>query len=72
MKHNMSKFALCPFYKHEDSQVIYCEGVQDNSVLHIAFANKRDAKAYKIKFCREHYARCPIYKLLEGLYDEKS
>lgn len=55
---------LCPFYRHEDSQVIYCDGVTDESVTHLAFANKTDAKDYKVSHCRKSWERCPIAKML--------
>lgn len=70
MKHRVSKYAICDFYKHEDTQVIYCEGVQEGSVIHLAFANKTDAKKYKMDYCRKDYKKCPIADMLrcmEGL-----
>jgi hypothetical protein len=64
-KHRISKYAVCPYYLHEDSQVIYCEGIVPDSVIHLAFANKTDAKAYKCKYCRKCYGECLISQLLE-------
>ena len=68
----ISSKALCPFYKHEDSQVIYCEGVQDGSVVHLAFANKTDSLEYKKEICRKDYRKCKIYSMLEGMEEEKN
>ena len=65
MKHMISAEVKCPYYRHEDSQVIYCEGVQDGSVIHLAFANKSDSKSYKRDYCRKNYAACRICKMLE-------
>lgn len=70
MKHMISNKAMCPFYKHEDSQVIYCEGVQEGSVIHLAFANKTDSLDYKKTYCRSNYGKCNICKMLEGGYIE--
>lgn len=67
MKHNISKNAVCPHYKHEDRQVIYCDGVVDGSVIHIAFANVMVAKDYKTRFCKDAcgYGECDVFRMLE-------
>lgn len=64
-KHYVCNKALCPFYKHEDTQVVYCESFLQDSVLHIAFASKTNALEFKKKYCRKNYLNCHIYKLLE-------
>ena len=70
-KHMVHRDALCPFYLHEDSQVIYCEGVVQDSVIHLAFANKVDAKEYKLEYCRKCYDKCLISQLLEEKYNDE-
>lgn len=67
MKHMISNKAVCPYYKHEDSQVIYCEGVKEGSVIHLAFSNKTDAREYKNKHCRCNYNHCKINAMLDGM-----
>ena len=70
-KHMISKRAICPFYKHETSQVIYCEGIREGSVLHLAFASKTDAKDYKEDFCHTNCWRgCVIAQMLGDYADE--
>lgn len=68
MKRYISKYALCPFYKHESKQIIDCEGIQDNTVIHIAFANATDSKTFKIRHCRDKYKECPIYAMIKRKY----
>lgn len=70
-KHMVHKDAICPFYRHEDSQVIYCDGVVPDSVIHLAFANKSDAKEYKLMYCRKRYNKCPISNLLEEISEDE-
>ena len=65
MKHMINKNSVCPFYKHEDAQVIYCYGVQEGSVIHLAFASKTDAKSYKERHCRNNFKVCLIAKMLD-------
>lgn len=59
-----SPLAKCPYYRKEDSQMIYCDGVQADSVIHLAFANRLDAKDYKKEMCRDDYQGCLIYQML--------
>ena len=63
-KHYTSSKAVCPFYKHESRQVIYCEGVREGSVLHLAFANPSDSLDYKKEYCRCNHTECDISKML--------
>ena len=64
MKHMINKNTVCPWYLHEDSQMIYCEGVEEGSVTHLEFANKTSAKEYKMKYCRKDYKKCHIADML--------
>lgn len=64
-----SKTAACPFYKKEDRQMIFCYGVIENSSLHLAFGNDTDCKEYKVTNCRKDFYQCPVYKMLEEMYD---
>lgn len=64
-KHYISSKAICPFYKHENRNVIYCEGVNEGTVTHIAFANPSECLSYKKQYCRcGNCTNCPIYKML--------
>ena len=33
----VSDQAVCPYYKREERQMVYCEGVDEQSVIHLAF-----------------------------------
>ena len=65
-----SKTTACPFYKKEDRQTIFCDGVTDNSSVHLAFGNASDCKEHKIAYCRSDFHLCPVCKMLEGMYDD--
>ena len=64
------KTAVCPFYKKEDKQVIYCEGVTANSSVHLAFGIAEECKEYKQTRCRGNYKQCYLYRMLEAMNDE--
>lgn len=53
-------FVQCPYYKHEQQSVIYCEGVEDNSSIHMAFASKTQKKEYEKRFCQNCWQDCLI------------
>lgn len=69
-KHDWSRLALCPYYKCESRPTIYCEGVEENSTIHISFASPADAKAYKNKHCRADYCSCLIYAMIDRRYSD--
>ena len=68
-KHYMSRKALCPFYKHESRQVIYCEGVSNGNVIHLAFANPSECLSHKQRYCRCSHSDCSISKMLLSKYN---
>lgn len=68
-KHYISAKAHCPYYKHEDPQLIYCLGLDDATTLHIAFADAREAKKYKNTYCYKECRKCPLYRALEGVWN---
>lgn len=69
-KHYISPKALCPFYRHEHPQMVYCDGVTEDSVTHEAFVTKAAAVAFKNAFCRNKYTECPIYEMLRRLVED--
>ena len=67
MKHFVSFEALCPFYKEEDRNVIYCEGLTKKSRIHNAFST--DARPFKKKYCCGGWKSCPIAIMLWAKYE---
>ena len=63
------KNVMCPFYKKENRQVIYCAGVQENSSIHVTFGECSACKTYKDTKCQVDYESCPVYKALEEMCD---
>lgn len=71
MRRRISTRAVCPFYKRETSQVIYCAGVQPGSAIHLAFASKADCLAYKNTFCKASSSRCRLCRMLDEIRQEE-
>lgn len=59
------KSVECPFYKKENTQVVYCAGIEENSSIHVAFGNATDCKIYKDTVCGGAYKKCRVFCMLE-------
>lgn len=68
-KHYITKDVVCPFYKYDAPQMIYCEGVQDNTALHLAFDSKQGKKTYMCSLCKDKWKGCMIAQMLNRKYD---
>lgn len=68
-KHNFTKDVMCPYYKYEAPQMIYCEGVDDSTALHLAFPTKSGLKAYLRDKCCSRWKECMIARMLNRKYD---
>ena len=70
MKRYESKYVVCPFYHNEDSLVIYCEGITEDSTLLNTFRRLDGKNDYKKKCCcsMDGHKECPIAKFLFAKY----
>lgn len=64
MKHRQDVLVKCPYYKGEEKQMLFCEGVQEGSAIHLAFDTNPNLKDYKNSFCKRCYNQCLIADLL--------
>jgi hypothetical protein len=60
MKHRQDVLVKCPYYKGEEKQMIFCEGVQEGSAIHLAFDTNPNLKEYKDHFCKGRYNKCLV------------
>lgn len=63
MKHRADVLVKCPYYKFEEKQKIFCEGVQEGTAIHLAFDTNPNLKDYKRQFCKGCYNRCLIAEM---------
>ena len=63
MKHRADVLVKCPYYKFEEKQKIFCEGVQEGTAIHLAFDTNSNLKGYKKQFCKGCYNRCLIAEM---------
>ena len=77
MKNNSSSVVVvCPFFKAKGKsscdQIIYCEGVEQNTSIHLAFAEPDKRRSYMEHYCNKFkgHKECIIAKALYGKYEE--
>lgn len=71
MKRKVTTSVLCPFYQSDEKQIIYCEGVEPDTRIHLAFASSLQLKCYRERFCEGSYTRCRIAGMLNKKWDEE-
>ena len=69
-KRRESRCAKCPFYDSEEAQKVVCEGVKENTGIHLCFETTASQKEYKSEFFYNYYQSCIIYKALDSKYEE--
>lgn len=47
-----------------------CEGVIENTGIHLCFGTPASQREYKKEFCYNNYQECIIYKALYSKYDD--
>ena len=68
MKRHISNEVLCPFYHSEDSYRICCEGLDDDSTIHVVFASSVKKTAYSVRYCCQNYKACKMAHILYEKY----
>lgn len=61
-KQYVSSNAQCPFYRGEEKNTIYCDGIAQGNTLRLEFAS--DAWMHKAAFCRRSWQSCPVARML--------
>lgn len=66
-----AKFVKCPFYHNHDANRIVCEGLCEGNTINLVYESQIDRKEYMAENCNsiEGCRFCPIYQLLDSLYE---
>ena len=67
-KRTVSCAAKCPYYKGEDRHEIYCDGLQEQSAIHVAFASPAKRKDWEQNYCKSisGCTSCSVYRMLKA------
>lgn len=65
-------FVQCPYYKYERPCVIYCEGHDENSSIHMAFSSNTQKKEFEKQFCQDCWQKCIIADAHNRKWDYKA
>ena len=55
-----SYLVLCPYYRKESKNVIFCEGYISRGI-NLSFETSKNKAAFKRKYCENNYFNCPFY-----------
>lgn len=48
----VSPIVVCPYYKSQSGNLIYCEGPVDGSSIHMAFSSPAEREAFQDNSCK--------------------
>ena len=65
-KRYISVRAKCPYYRSQETQKIYCAGIQPNTATVITFLYPGDRVTYEAKYCECNYTECKMFKAEES------
>lgn len=69
MNRKVDPYVQCPYYKEEERQKIYCEGVVKGSSSIQTFATPQMQKDYEDQFCKGKWKECQICWALNRKYE---
>lgn len=70
MSSYMAKDVKCPYYLKEEGVKIHCEGVEDNTYIHLVFASAKIRRDYQLNKCCNNYNRCLIAAMNNRKWEE--
>ena len=69
-RHYVNPSAMCPFYRMEDPNSIFCEGIGPKWTIRLTKDGKGgSARGYKKKFCYDDWKNCPISRMLQKKFE---
>lgn len=57
-------YVKCPFYRVSKNYQIVCEGIVDETNLHLQFRNDKARKEWKSWNCDDQYTMCPLSQMI--------
>lgn len=69
MKRRQDSMIRCPYYKGEERQQIFCEGVEEGTAIRLGFDTTTHLKEYKAEHCKDCWKRCGIAEMNNRKWD---
>lgn len=54
---------ICPYYRGEEGQYIFCEGIAPKTTLRLGLGN--GAKEYREACCKKEWQTCKVARMLD-------
>ena len=63
---------VCPFYRKDVGDKICCEGLDEDSRIHLVFLSHKAKRLYFECFCCDidRYKMCRVCRMLNGKYED--
>lgn len=58
----------CPFYLSEESNKIFCEGLEKGSRTALEFRGKQFKENVKDRYCSGDFEKCKLYYVIDSKY----
>lgn len=71
MSNYIAKDVRCPYYIKEDGTKIHCEGVEDETYIHLVFKSPSIRRDYQLDVCCNDYNFCPIAKINNKKWEDE-
>lgn len=63
-----SIYVKCPYYSHEESRCIHCEGTTKENRIYMTFLNPKLKKEYKDRYCKAAWGKCLLADMQNRKY----
>lgn len=72
MAYYESKYAVCPFYRRNETNRIVCEGVDETNTINLVFTSRSEWREYEKTYCNimGNYKNCLICQMLTAKEEE--
>ncbi len=60
----------CPYYRKDDKETIYCEGITSGCKLSLSFLSKKEKQCHMDNFCADTYRYCELYIAISLQYND--
>lgn len=60
----------CPFFRGHTPTEVGCEGITDDTLLKLIFANRTARDRHEDIFCMAAYEKCELFRAINEQYEE--
>ena len=62
-------YVVCPYYHAEDELLLVCDDWTGKFNAAMKFRNEADMQQHIDIYCKEHFRKCEVCRMIDGAYD---